>query len=78
MDLPTLLESFGEKTVITVTGLLIGILFGIFAQRSRFCLRSAVIEFWRRESDGRLAIWLFAFAAAVVATQAAIDRKSVV
>lgn len=72
MDLPTLLESFGEKTVITVTGLLIGILFGIFAQRSRFCLRSAVIEFWRRESDGRLAIWLFAFAAAVVATQAAI------
>ena len=72
MDFPALLERFGEKTVITAAGLLIGILFGIFAQRSRFCLRSAVVEFWRRENDGRLAIWLFAFASAVVATQAAI------
>ncbi|WP_374326555.1 YeeE/YedE family protein [Azonexus sp.] len=70
MDFTALLERFGEKTVITVAGLLIGVLFGIFAQRSRFCLRSAVVEFWRRENDGRLAIWLFAFASAVIATQA--------
>lgn len=72
MDITTLLESFGEKTVITTAGLLIGVLFGIFAQRSRFCLRSAVVEFWSRERNGRLAIWLFAFASAVVATQMAI------
>ncbi|RKT59403.1 sulfur transporter [Azonexus fungiphilus] len=72
MDFGELLESFGDKTVIAVAGLLIGIAFGIFAQRSRFCLRSAVVAFWRREDGGRLAIWLFAFAAALCATQAAI------
>lgn len=70
MGLAELLESFGEKTVITVAGLLIGILFGIFAQRSRFCLRSAVVEFWSRQSGAKLTIWLLAFSTAVIATQA--------
>ncbi|MCA1937231.1 MAG: YeeE/YedE family protein, partial [Dechloromonas sp.] len=69
MNLTDLLESLGEKTVITLAGLLIGILFGIFAQRSRFCLRSAVVEFWRREPGGKLVIWLLAFSAAVIVTQ---------
>lgn len=69
MDLNSLLETFGEKTVITLTGLLIGILFGIFAQRSRFCLRSAVVEFWNRDGSSKLSVWLFAFSAAVIATQ---------
>jgi len=69
MNLTDLLESLGEKTVITLTGLLIGIFFGIFAQRSRFCLRSAVVEFWHREPGGKLVIWLLAFSAAVIVTQ---------
>lgn len=69
MNLTDLLESLGEKTVITLAGLLIGILFGIFAQRSRFCLRSAVVEFWHREPGGKLVIWLLAFSAAVIVTQ---------
>lgn len=69
MDLTELLEHFGEKTVITLAGLLIGVLFGIFAQRSRFCLRSAVVEFWSRDYGGKLVIWLLAFSAAVIATQ---------
>lgn len=43
MDLDNLTELLGEKTIITLTGLSIGVFFGIFAQRSRFCLRSAVI-----------------------------------
>ncbi|MBX3605091.1 MAG: YeeE/YedE family protein [Piscinibacter sp.] len=45
-------------------------LFGFFAQRSRFCLRSAVIEFARGMPGGKLTVWLFAFATAVLATQA--------
>lgn len=69
MNLDYLLETLGEKPTIALTGLLIGSLFGYFAQRSRFCLRSATLEFWRRCGTEKLAIWLFAFSSAVVATQ---------
>ena len=72
MDLDGLIDSWGDRAVITVAGLLIGILFGVFAQRSRFCLRSATVEFWARQGTSRLAIWLFAFSAAMIATQALI------
>lgn len=69
MEIASLLESVGEKPLITLTGLLIGILFGIFAQRSRFCLRSATVEFWSRQGNSKLAIWLFAFSVAMLCTQ---------
>lgn len=41
----------------------------VFAQRSKFCLRAAVIEFWHRRFGDKLAVWLLAFATAVVAVQ---------
>ena len=69
MDLSSLTEFLGEKTTIALAGLIIGLLFGICAQRSRFCLRSAVVEFWNRQGTAKLAVWLFAFATAIVATQ---------
>ncbi|WP_374340899.1 YeeE/YedE family protein [Azonexus sp.] len=69
MDIDSLIESLGERTSIVLAGLLVGALFGAFAQRSRFCLRSAVVEFWNRQGRGRQAVWLFAFAAAMLATQ---------
>jgi uncharacterized membrane protein YedE/YeeE len=69
MDISSLIELVGEKSSITLAGLLIGILFGAFAQRSGFCLRSAVVEFWNRQGYKKLAVWLFAFSAAVIATQ---------
>lgn len=73
-----LLESFVEPTVtrlgesmsLALTGLLVGVAFGFLAQRSRFCLRSAVLEFARKLTGGKLTVWLFAFATAVLATQA--------
>ena len=65
-----LVERWGENATLTVGAMLIGIAFGFLAQRSRFCLRSAVIEFARNQMGGKLTVWLFAFAAAVVATQA--------
>ena len=46
MNLTTILERYGEGTVLAFGGAVIGALFGFFAQRSRFCLRAAVIEFW--------------------------------
>jgi uncharacterized membrane protein YedE/YeeE len=70
MGLEALIERVGEPAVLLGAGLLIGIAFGFFAQRSRFCLRSAVIEFARRHQGGKLTVWLFAFATSVVATQA--------
>jgi len=60
----------GESTSLALTGLLVGMAFGFLAQRSRFCLRSAVIEFARNLTGGKLTVWLFAFATAVLATQA--------
>lgn len=70
MDFAPLLESAGEPAVLAAGGALTGILFGFFAQRSRFCLRSAVIEFARGRPGERLAVWLLTFGTAIVVMQA--------
>lgn len=69
MDLATLLEQHGEKPLLAVGGLVIGLLFGFFAQRSKFCLRAATIEFWHRKFGEKLSVWLLAFSTAVVLVQ---------
>lgn len=63
-------EIYGEGTVLAIGGAFIGVLFGFFAQRSKFCLRAAVIDFWHGHFKDKLSIWLLAFSAAVIATQA--------
>ena len=72
MDLASLMDRFGETNVLVAGGVIIGFMFGAFAQRSRFCLRSAVIEFRRREPGAKLVVWLLGFSAALVGVQAAI------
>ncbi len=67
-----LIESLGQAKALALAGVAIGFVFGFFAQRSRFCLRSATIEFSRGVRGGKLTVWLFAFASAVLATQALI------
>ncbi len=67
--LDDMMEKLGEPATLAVGALCIGLVFGFMAQRSRFCLRSAVIEFARRQPGGKLTVWLFAFATAVGATQ---------
>ena len=47
MDILTLVERIGEEPAAAVLGLLTGLVFGIAAQRSRFCLRAAAVEFAR-------------------------------
>ncbi len=64
-----LFDRLGEPGTLALAGGLIGFAFGFLAQRSRFCLRSAVIEFSRNLVGGKLTVWLFAFASALVATQ---------
>ncbi|MDF3822292.1 YeeE/YedE family protein [Leptospira sp. 96542] len=68
--LEALVDRLGEGGTLALGGAVIGVLFGFAAQRSRFCLRSAVIEFARNLLGGKLTVWLFAFATAVGATQA--------
>ena len=70
MDIATILERYGDGTILAVGGALIGALFGFFAQRSRFCLRAAVIEFWHHNFGEKLSVWLLAFASSVVVVQA--------
>jgi uncharacterized membrane protein YedE/YeeE len=50
-------------------GFVIGLLFGFAAQRSRFCLRSACIEFWRGNPSHRVVIWLLVFGTALFLVQ---------
>ena len=60
----------GETASVALAGAVIGLLFGFFAHRSRFCLRSAVIEFARGTHEGKLTVWLFTFSTAMLLTQA--------
>jgi len=69
MDFVGLIESLGEQRILALGGLIIGALFGFFAQRSRFCLRAATIEFWHRQYGEKMAVWLLTFSAAVVGVQ---------
>ncbi|MGE5623165.1 MAG: YeeE/YedE family protein, partial [Bacillota bacterium] len=70
MTLTGLMERIGEGETLALGGLLIGLLFGVFAQRSRFCLRSAVIEVCHGKLGVKLSVWLLAFSAAIILTQA--------
>ena len=72
MTLTELNELHGEGWVLAAGGLGIGVLFGFFAQRSKFCLRAAVVEFWHHQFGEKLSVWLLTFASAVIAIQALI------
>lgn len=69
MSLIDAIDWLGEGGVLTLGSLFIGLSFGILAQRSRFCLRAAVIEFFRGSIGASVSIWLLTFFAAVSATQ---------
>ncbi len=69
MDLLKYIDALGDGVALTLGSLMIGLLFGIFAQRSRFCLRGAVIEFSEGAIGPKVSIWLLTFSAAVAGTQ---------
>lgn len=68
-ELASWVDRHGAAVVLALGGALIGALFGFAAQRSRFCLRAAVIEFWHGQFGEKLSVWLLAFSTAVVAVQ---------
>ena len=69
MTLGDVVEQIGDGAVLAVGGLAVGLAFGALAQQSRFCLRAATVEVSRGALGPKLAIWLVAFGAAVVARQ---------
>ena len=70
MNLTSLIETFGDHFVLAMGGALIGLMFGFFAQRSKFCARAAVIECCDGSWGSRLAVWMLGFAVAILAVQA--------
>ena len=65
----SLLSEWSTPTVSVLLGVVVGALFGAFAQRSRFCLRAATVEFWRGQIGSKFAIWLFTFATTLLLVQ---------
>ena len=64
-------EWIGEDRAGAVFGLLTGMVFGIAAQRSSFCLRAATVEFARGILGGKVGVWLLTFSTAMVWVQGA-------
>lgn len=73
MNLTHFLANFSTEEVSAILGLAVGLMFGIFAQQSRFCLRAACVESWRGKTGQKAAIWLLAFAAGLLTTQLAVQ-----
>ncbi len=67
-----LIDRLGDQWVLALGGLLVGVLFGVFAQYSRFCLRAATLEIAHGVIGERMSIWLFTFSTALIVTQALI------
>ena len=71
MDIVTLVEWVGEAPTAAIFGLITGIIFGVSAQRSRFCLRAAAVEFSQGKMGDKVAVWFLTFSTALVWVQAA-------
>jgi uncharacterized membrane protein YedE/YeeE len=65
IDFTPLTDRFGDAGATAVVGAFIGLCFGLIAQRSRFCARSAVIEAVRGKPSQAVAVWLAALGAGV-------------
>jgi uncharacterized membrane protein YedE/YeeE len=69
MDLVPFIDAYGEPMTAMAGGAVVGAVFGIAAQRSRFCTRTAVIDVSRRGDWRAFAVWAAGFATALLAVQ---------
>ncbi|RMH47161.1 MAG: YeeE/YedE family protein [Alphaproteobacteria bacterium] len=72
MDLAAFFDAVGEPAALAMIGLAAGVIFGVAAQRSAFCLRAATVEFARGQPAARFAVWLLCFSTALVWVQGAV------
>jgi len=70
VNIASLLESWGDSNVLAMAGALVGFIFGLAAQRTRFCARAAVVECCEGQTGDRFSVWWLAFGAALVGVQA--------
>ncbi len=71
MNLIPIVDRIGDHSASALFGLITGVIFGIAAQRSSFCLRAATVEFARGKLGPRVAVWLLTFSTALVWVQGA-------
>lgn len=64
-------DLYGTQPVLVMGGLLLGLLFGFAAQQSKFCARASIIDVHEHRLSDRSAVWLIAFAVAVLCVQSA-------
>ena len=69
MSPEALFDLVGEPAAVALLGLAVGAVFGVMAQRSRFCLRAAAVEFSAGRLGPRMAVWLLTFSTALFWTQ---------
>ena len=62
-------EAITDPAKACLGGFAIGLAFGALAQSSRFCLRSACIEFWEGRLGQKVAVWLLVFGGALALVQ---------
>ncbi|MFC6638654.1 YeeE/YedE family protein [Sulfitobacter sp. JBTF-M27] len=65
----SLIDRFGEPALLVTAGAIVGLMFGIAAYHSRFCLRAATAEVAGGVIGPRLSIWLVAFLTALTSVQ---------
>jgi uncharacterized protein len=70
-------ELFGDAGTVLLAGLIVGLVFGIAAQRSRFCLRAGIVEFAGGRLGPRFAVWLLCFSTGLAWTQG-LDLRGVI
>lgn len=70
MNLASLLETWGDSNVLAMAGALVGFIFGLAAQSTRFCARAAVVECCEGQTGDRFSVWWLAFGSALVGVQA--------
>ena len=71
MNLIPIVDWIGDHPASALFGVITGVIFGIAAQRSAFCLRAATVEFARGKLGPRVAVWLLTFSTALVWVQGA-------
>jgi uncharacterized membrane protein YedE/YeeE len=76
-DFTLLVDRFGDAGSAALIGAVLGLGFGFAAQRSKFCLRSAVSEVSTGQAGSALPVWLCAFGAAILATQYLVATGSI-
>lgn len=69
MDLISIVEQLDDPAAAALAGVLAGLVFGVSAERSRFCLRAAAVEMARGRLGPRMAVWLLTFSTALLWTQ---------